>query len=104
MIHFHFSTRIHPTDIEKLDITRTELTDADLKKINELMKRPYMNENVKKELEHLKTRGLKAEIESIYHFSIDFLVHDYIPGKIAMIANPMQQIIQESNFARENLL
>lgn len=94
---FLWYNRIHPTDIEKLDITRVELTDADRKKIDELLARPYMNKHLENELNYMKKRGLKAEIESIYHFSIDYLIHDYIPQKIASISNPMDKIIKATN-------
>ncbi|KAL7026491.1 hypothetical protein ACKWTF_005043 [Chironomus riparius] len=94
---------IYPTSIEKLDITRTQLTDADVKKVDELLARPYINDHLKTELAHLKNRGLKAEIESIYHFSIDYLIHDYIPQTIAAIPGPNREIIRGSSCFKEHL-
>jgi len=103
MMKFDSFFRIYPTDIEKLDITRTQLTDADVKKVGELLARPYINDHLKTELEHLKNRGLKAEIESIYHFSIDYLIYDYIPQKIAAISSPLKDIIRGSGCFKEDL-
>lgn len=74
-----------------------------MKKVDELLARPYINDHLKTELEHLKFRGLKAEIESIYHFSVDYLVNDYIPQKIAAIQGPMGDIIRGSECFEENL-
>lgn len=66
----------------------TELTEADLKKVDELLERPYTNWMMRRELNCFKTRRLKAEIESIYHFSIDYLINDYIPRKIRLAGMP----------------
>lgn len=79
---------IHPSDIESLDVTRVELTDADMKKVHELLQRPYMNPFLKTQLQCLQHRRIKAEIESIYHYSIDYLINEYIPRKIRSIEMP----------------
>lgn len=79
---------IHPSDIDSLDIIHVDLTEADLKKVDELMKRPYMNPFLKSQLKCLKYRRLKAEIESFYLYSIDFLINEYIPRKIRTIELP----------------
>lgn len=84
----YISSRIHPTDIESLDLNNIELTSADAKKVEELLQRPYVNDLLRRELTCFKTRRLKAEIENIYHYSIDFLIDEYIPRKIRLIGMP----------------
>jgi DNA topoisomerase VI subunit A len=71
-----------------MDVVQTQLTPADLKKVDELLQRPYVNQQLSSELNTFKTIKFKAEIESILHFSIDYLVLDYIPRKIMSIAMP----------------
>lgn len=81
-------SRIYPSDIESLDVTNVELTAADLKKVDELLQRPYLNAQLKRELKCFQARRSKAEIESVYHFSIDYLINDYIPRKIRLLPMP----------------
>lgn len=84
----YISSRIHPTDIESLDLINIELTAADVKKVDELLQRPYVNDLLRRELRCFKTRRLKAEIENVYHYSIDFLINEFIPRKIRLIEMP----------------
>jgi DNA topoisomerase VI subunit A len=79
-----------------LDVTKVDLTEADLKKVDEMLERPYTedNEQLQRELEHFKARKFKAEIESVYHFSTDFLINDYIPRKIRLIEMPEIEIVE----------
>ena len=88
-----FFHSVYPSDIETLNITHTEMTAAELKKVDELLERPYMNAQLKRELTHLKTRKLKAEIENIYKCSIDYLIKDYIPQKIRSVDEPFNAIL-----------
>jgi DNA topoisomerase VI subunit A len=81
-VFFLFNFSIHPSDIEALDIPHTEMTTADFKKVDELLKRPYINDHLKRELNYFKTNNAKAEIENIYTYSMNYLVNDYIPRKI----------------------
>lgn len=90
----HLFSSIFPTDIETLDITRIEMTAADAKKVNELLKRPYISDRLRSELNHLRRRKLKAEIESIYQCSMDYLITDYIPTKILLVGEPLQGVIK----------
>lgn len=87
------SHRIHPSDIENLDVPNVELTEADLKKVDELLERPYVNPLLRRELNCFKARRFKAEIENIYHYSIDYLINDYIPRKIRQVDTAQIPII-----------
>lgn len=88
---------IHPSDIDALDVTHVNLTPGDLKMVDEMLERPYVDAILRRELNNFKTRQLKAEIESIYHFSINYLIDDYIPRKIRAIATPIMQLSQENH-------
>ncbi|KAG5685014.1 hypothetical protein PVAND_014217 [Polypedilum vanderplanki] len=92
---------IHPSDIETLNIVYNDMTAADLKKVNDLMQRPYMNPQLERELVHMKNRKQKAEIESIYDYSVDYLIQDYIPRKISTISTLMETLTQEVSDAKE---
>lgn len=73
---------IFPSEIDSLDITTIPMNERDEKKVTDMMKRPYLNPLLKSELQILLNRKVKAEIEGIYHFSINYLINEYIPNKI----------------------
>ncbi|CAO1378646.1 unnamed protein product [Diamesa serratosioi] len=73
---------ILPSEIDSLDITTIPMSKRDEKKATDMMKRPYMNSRLQSELQILLNRNVKAEIEGIYHFSINYLINEYIPNKI----------------------
>ncbi|CAO1395302.1 unnamed protein product [Diamesa tonsa] len=73
---------ILPSEIDRLDITTIAMTKRDEKKATEMLKRPYMNPVLKSELQILLNRQVKAEIEGIYHFSINYMINEYLPNKI----------------------
>ena len=73
---------ILPSEIDRLDITTIAMTKGDEKKATEMLSRPYMNPVLKSELQILLKRQLKAEIEGIYHFSINYMINEYLPNKI----------------------
>lgn len=81
--------RIYPSEITILDIVGIEMSEAELKKANDLMKRPYVNSNLQRELNCFAEQKMKAEIESLYLYSTDFLINDYIPWKISLIEMPI---------------
>lgn len=78
-----------------------DLTAAELKKVDELLKRPYVRGQLERELNFLKVRKLKAEIESLYSHTIDFIINNYIPQKIRNIAEPLSGILSQLNSSVE---
>lgn len=83
----HF-LRIKPSDIDSIDITTITMTEGDLKKVDELLKRPYITLDLHRELNVFKERQMKAEIEAIYFYSIEYLINDFIPRKIRRAVVP----------------
>lgn len=83
----HF-LRIKPSDIDSIDITTITMTEGDLKKVDELLKRPYITPDLHRELNVFKERQMKAEIEAIYFYSIEYLINDFIPRKIRRAVVP----------------
>lgn len=73
---------IMPSEIDSLDIPTIPMSKQDEKKVTEMLKRPYINPVLKRELQILLNRQVKAEIEGIYHFSINYMINEYIPNKI----------------------
>jgi DNA topoisomerase VI subunit A len=80
--------RIKPSDIDSIDMTQMTLTEGDLKKVDDLLKRPYITADLQRELNIFKERQLKAEIEAMYFYSIEYLINDFIPRKIRRVLNP----------------
>ncbi|KAF6214560.1 hypothetical protein GE061_009303 [Apolygus lucorum] len=77
---------VHPTDL--VDFGPTELlpmTAADLKKADDLMRRPYVRREYRliEEIFAMTSRGVKCEIESISSISCNFMSNVYIPTKIS---------------------
>lgn len=72
---------VHYKDLLTLGINRVKLTTSDLKKIEDLRKRVYINADFSKHLVDMKYG--KAEIESINHKMDRFLTKYFIPRKIA---------------------
>lgn len=71
-----------PSDIDTLDIQKLALAKSDEKKLQQMLKRPYINSNFAKEMNILLNKKYKAEIEGILNISKTFLTGDYIPAKI----------------------
>lgn len=86
-----FIFSFYPSDLVREDALTIDLTEKDLKKIEELLERPYIDALLKRELNHFKTSLKKAEIESLYNFSINNLINDYIPRKIRSLETPLTQ-------------
>lgn len=64
------------------------LTAAELKKVDELLDRPYLTPKLLQELHCFKTLKLKAEIEGLYETSTDYFIRDYLSTKILGIPQP----------------
>lgn len=79
LFSFH---RVYPSDIEPIGMAHTDLTAAELKKVDELLERPYLNAKLIQELNWFKTRKFKAEIEGLYETTTDYFIRDFIPSKI----------------------
>lgn len=70
-------------------VQRSAMTEADVKKVNELLKRPYINNlQLRRELNYFLNRRLKCEIENVYTYIIEHFINDYIPRKIRLIEMP----------------
>ena len=66
---------IFPTEIQSLDVPSIPLTVMDKRKIKSLLKRPYMTSSFENELKALENGQVKAEIEGVSSFSINYLIH-----------------------------
>jgi hypothetical protein len=64
------------------------LTTAELKKVDELLERPYLTPKLLNELNCFKKRKFKAEIEGLYETTTDYFIKDFIPTKIRGIPQP----------------
>lgn len=75
---------ILPSDVSKLCIPTSQLTVDDKSKIKDIIKRPYMSEDILKEITILSERNEKAEIESLANLSPNYLIDTYLPYKFKM--------------------
>lgn len=71
-----------PSDIDNTNVIVSNATKEDLKKVDEILDRPYATGIIREELFWIKTRKKKAEIESLYDLSLDYLFNTYIPNKV----------------------
>lgn len=75
---------IRPTDIAEFEIPSLPLTDEDIKKIDEMLERPYITEELRLQLTQMRKDKIKAEIEALSTFSSTYLVDQYLPSTISM--------------------
>ncbi|KAF4522490.1 hypothetical protein B566_EDAN002575 [Ephemera danica] len=79
---------IHPTDITELLLPQSSLkplTDADKKKAEQLLQKPYILQSpaLKRQIEALQRIGKKAEIEDVGNIKNAYLTDVYLPFKIS---------------------
>lgn len=72
---------ILPSDVSKLCIPTANLTIDDKSKIKYILKRPYVSEDILKEINILSELNEKAEIESLANLSPNYLIDTYLPYK-----------------------
>lgn len=77
---------LKPTDVEELKVTTQSLSKEELKKAAEILQRPYIDVDVKVQLETFERTKTKAEIESLYEFAPTYLVREFIPSLIEINA------------------
>ncbi len=71
------------TDIVEYDLPTEPLKEADLKRIDELLKDPrYDDPFWRRELHKLKKIGRKAEQQAFAKYSLDYVVEEYLPRKL----------------------
>lgn len=81
---------VYPSEIERLNLVKLPLTGRDNKKINDLMKRPYINgtdsdDEIAHQLSIAKALNAKVEIEGLYDIMSDnYLIDDYLTNKIGL--------------------
>lgn len=73
---------IFPSDIKKFGIKSIPLTQEDKRKLQNILNRPYINDDVHRELLIMKQINLKAEIEGISDSSCSYLIDVYLRNKI----------------------
>lgn len=69
---------ILPSDIQKFGIKSIPMTGEDRRKLENLMKRPGVNDNVFRELQWLQRTDEKAEIEGLSGSSTHYLIDVYL--------------------------
>lgn len=73
---------IWPSDVERFAIASLEMNNEDRRKVDSIMKRPHISNEIFKELTILKRNGRKAEIEGLAESSCDYLVDVYLSNKL----------------------
>uniref|UniRef100_A0A182YKK2 DNA topoisomerase (ATP-hydrolyzing) n=1 Tax=Anopheles stephensi TaxID=30069 RepID=A0A182YKK2_ANOST len=72
---------LFPSDIELLGLQGVPLREHELKRIEQMVKRPYTEGHIQRELLLLRQLATKAEIESLYNIASDFITTVYLKGK-----------------------
>ncbi|XP_013100333.2 meiotic recombination protein W68 [Stomoxys calcitrans] len=75
---------IHPSDISHnmLHVPQQPLSAKDYAKIESILKRCYVKEEIRRELIVLKHHGYKAKLDNMSGQTFSFFVYDYIVNKI----------------------
>lgn len=73
---------IFPSDIRKFGIQAIALTAEDIRKLDNILNRPFINDHVHRELLLMKQANVKAEIEGISNSSCSYLIDVYLRNKI----------------------
>ena len=77
---------VYPSELIAHNVVTHQLSDYDLKKIDSLLKRPYVvnNDRLENEIEILKSWNIKAEVEDIYLGS-NYVTDIYLRNKLRNI-------------------
>uniref|UniRef100_A0A182R0Z0 DNA topoisomerase (ATP-hydrolyzing) n=1 Tax=Anopheles farauti TaxID=69004 RepID=A0A182R0Z0_9DIPT len=73
---------LFPSDIELLGLQGVPLCENELKRIEQMIKRPYTEGHIQRELLLLRQLATKAEIESLYNIASDFIITVYLKSKL----------------------
>lgn len=73
---------VFPSEIKNFGIKSVSLTAEDKRKLQNLINRPFINDNIHQELLIMKENNLKAEIEGISDSSCSYLIDVYLRNKI----------------------
>uniref|UniRef100_A0A182PJD5 DNA topoisomerase (ATP-hydrolyzing) n=1 Tax=Anopheles epiroticus TaxID=199890 RepID=A0A182PJD5_9DIPT len=73
---------LFPSDIELLGLQGVPLRETELKRIEQMIRRPYTEGHIQRELLLLRQLATKVEIESLYNIASDFLTTVYLKGKL----------------------
>lgn len=73
---------VYPSDIRKLSLPSTATTTRDLSKLNELIKRPYVTEEIYREILIMQRYKQKAEIEAMSSISQFYLIDSYLSSRV----------------------
>lgn len=73
---------VFPSEIKDFGIKSVLLTAEDKRKLQNLIDRPFINDNIHRELLVMRENNLKAEIEGISDSSCSYLIDVYLRNKI----------------------
>lgn len=73
---------VYPSEIEALNLTKLPLSGTDNKKINDMLERRCLPEDVQRELRVAQGARVKTEIEGLYEKGGNYLIDEYLADKI----------------------
>lgn len=73
---------VFPSDSKKYRIKSVDMTKDDNRKLENLINRPHLNNELFTELNILKEIKQKAEIEGVAESSCDYLIDVYLANKL----------------------
>lgn len=76
---------VYPSEIKKLSLPSVAATSNDLTKLNELVKRPYITEEVYREILIMQKEKRKTEIEAMSSISQFYLIDSYLRTRVNKI-------------------
>lgn len=91
---------LFPSDIELLGLQGVPLREGELKRIEQMTKRPYTEGHIQRELLLLRQLATKVEIESLYNIASDFITTVYLKGKLKECISLRQNVEEEHSVLR----
>ncbi|XP_309793.5 meiotic recombination protein SPO11 [Anopheles gambiae] len=91
---------LFPSDIELLGLQGVPLREGELKRIEQMTKRPYTEGHIQRELLLLRQLATKVEIESLYNIASDFITTVYLKGKLKECISLRQNVEEERSVRR----
>lgn len=73
---------VHPNDIKSFILPSTALSKSDGARLDSLLVRPYLSQQIKEQLECMQRNKLKVEIEALSTLGNHYITNVYLPNKI----------------------
>lgn len=82
---------VYPSEIAALELFEIPLSGGDNKKINDMLQRRCLPEDVERELRVAQSGKAKMEIEGLYDMDDNYIIDEYLVGKVKTLLSDENQ-------------